>query len=173
MQALEFDFVFKLGGSTLKLLLPKYFANICCNFTNITWVCFSDQTLVRLVKNSLSSLVLVISDVPKGSCFEPHLFLTFVNDLPNSLTFLVRLYADNYAAYGHTESFWPSSSSERPRCYAWVVIIIAPSPESHKASLLSVFLLWSIFNVPIPPKSCSCSAFLLSQISHSYYYGRH
>lgn len=52
-----------------------------------------------LINGSSSSPVGVLSSVPHGSMLKPLLFLVFVNDLPNGIQPIIRLYANNCVLY--------------------------------------------------------------------------
>ena len=60
---------------------------------------------VRLSEN-YSSLADVISGVPQGSVLGPVLFITFINDLPDTVSGLVKIFADDskiYSAVGEDQ----------------------------------------------------------------------
>ena len=69
--------------------------------STITWIAnfLSDRRQAVVVDGSCSSYVRVRSGVPQGSILGPCLFLAYINDLPEKLTALSRLFADDTAAY--------------------------------------------------------------------------
>jgi hypothetical protein len=60
---------------------------------------FDDRHQSVVVNRSSSESIPVPSSVPQGFVLEPLLFLVYVNDLPQSLTSKVRLFADETAIY--------------------------------------------------------------------------
>ena len=70
--------------------------------STITWIAnfLSDRRQAVVVDGSCSSYARVRSGVPQGSVLGPCLrFLAYINDLPEKLTALSRLFADNTAVY--------------------------------------------------------------------------
>ena len=55
----------------------------------------SDREQQVIIDNEFSAPSTVISGVPQGSVLGPLLFQLFINDLPNNIEFLVKLYADD------------------------------------------------------------------------------
>ena len=41
----------------------------------------------------------VLSDIPQGSALRPALFLVYINDLPDSITKFVKIFADDMKVY--------------------------------------------------------------------------
>ena len=54
-----------------------------------------------VVNGATSSSTIVISGVPQGTVLGPLLFLLYINDLPESLSTSVRLFADDCVFYIH------------------------------------------------------------------------
>ena len=69
--------------------------------STITWIAnfLSDRRQAVVVDSSCSSYARVRSGVPQGSVLGPCLFLAYINDLPEKLTALSRLFADDTAVY--------------------------------------------------------------------------
>ena len=69
--------------------------------STITWIAnfLSDRRQAVVVDGSCSSYARVRSGVPQGSVLGPCLFLAYINDLPEKLTALSRLFADDTAVY--------------------------------------------------------------------------
>ena len=67
----------------------------------ITWIAnfLSDRRQAVVVDGSCSSYARVRSGVPQGSVLGLCLFLAYINGLPEKLTALSRLFADDTAAY--------------------------------------------------------------------------
>ena len=59
----------------------------------------SDRRQAVVVDNTTSDWVSVSSGVPQGSVVGPALFLAYINDLPEQLSSLTRLFADDTAVY--------------------------------------------------------------------------
>ena len=57
-----------------------------------------------VLDDQASDPVLVLSGVPHGSVLGPVLFLTFINDLPESIRPSVRLFADDCVIYRNIKS---------------------------------------------------------------------
>ena len=58
-----------------------------------------DRTQAVVVEGAVSDSAEVKSGVPQGSVLGPCLFLAYINDLPDRLTSLTRLFADDTAVY--------------------------------------------------------------------------
>ena len=73
--------------------------------STITWIAnfLSDRRQAVVVDGSCSSYARVRSGVPQGSVLGPCLFLAYINDLPEKLTALSRLFADDTAVYSGTD----------------------------------------------------------------------
>ena len=54
-----------------------------------------------VVNNEVSDLRPVISGVPQGSVLDPHLFILFINDLPDNVNSVCRIIADDTKIYSH------------------------------------------------------------------------
>ena len=69
--------------------------------STITWIAnfLSDRRQAVVVDGFCSSYARVKSGVPQGSVVGPCLFLAYINDLPEKLTALSRLFADDTAVY--------------------------------------------------------------------------
>ena len=67
----------------------------------LDWInSFLSNRMQRVVlEGSISKNVSVTSGVPQGSVLGPALFLLYINDLPNSVTSKVRLFADDAIVY--------------------------------------------------------------------------
>ena len=59
----------------------------------------SDRTQFVNVNNNLSDKAPVLSGVPQGSVLGPCLFLYYINDLPEVIKCLIKLFADDSKAY--------------------------------------------------------------------------
>jgi len=59
----------------------------------------SDRSFTVRVGNSESDIFRVLSGVPQGSILGPLLFILFVNDLPNAVQSVCRLFADDVKIY--------------------------------------------------------------------------
>ena len=53
------------------------------------------------VGNDISDVLPVLSGVPQGSVLGPSLFLYYINDMPDALTCLVKIFADDTKAYSN------------------------------------------------------------------------
>ena len=69
--------------------------------STLTWIAsfLSDRQQAVVVDGYQSSYISVRSGVPQGSVLGPCLFLAYINDLPDKLTALARLFADDTAVY--------------------------------------------------------------------------
>ena len=69
--------------------------------STLTWInsFLKNRRQAVVVDGHQSSYVSVRSGVPQGSVLGPCLFLAYINDLPDKLTALVRLFADDTAVY--------------------------------------------------------------------------
>ena len=65
------------------------------------WIkCFLEgHTQSRILDAEVSDSVSVLSGVPQGSVLGPCLFIFYINDLPDSLSSNVRLFADDTIVY--------------------------------------------------------------------------
>ena len=74
--------------------------------TTNTWIAnfLSNRRQAVVVSGASSHLVNVMSGVPQESVLGPCLFLAHINDMPEKLTALARLFADDRAMYGTTSS---------------------------------------------------------------------
>ena len=57
-----------------------------------------------VVNNEVSELKLVISGVPQGSVLGPLLFILFINDLPDNLNSICKIFADDTKIYSDTSN---------------------------------------------------------------------
>ena len=69
--------------------------------STLTWIAsfLSDRQQAVVVDGYQSSYVSVRSGVPQGSVLGPCLFLAYISDMPDKLTALARLFADDTAVY--------------------------------------------------------------------------
>ena len=67
----------------------------------LSWIAAfpGDRAQKVVVGSEESDKVPVTSGVPQGSVLGPILFLVYINDLPDKVTFHVRLFADDTAMY--------------------------------------------------------------------------
>ena len=67
----------------------------------LDWInSFLSNRMQQVVRDTtISENVSVTSEVPQGSVLGAVLFLLYINDLPNSLTSKVRLFADDAIVY--------------------------------------------------------------------------
>ena len=68
--------------------LPKQLLNIIRDF-------LTDRSMVIRVGNTLSDVRNVLSGVPQGSVLGPLLFLLFVNDIPDGIINMLKIFADD------------------------------------------------------------------------------
>ena len=87
----------KVSHQQLLLKLHRY----VIRGPTLNWIqgFLSDRTQTVVLENEKSNIVPVTSGVPQGSFLGPILFLTYINDLPDSTKSKVRLFADNTAIY--------------------------------------------------------------------------
>lgn len=64
----------------------------------------ADRTQYVNVNNNFSNKVPVTSGVPQGSVLGPSLFIYFINDLPDTTTCLIKIFADDTKAYSQINS---------------------------------------------------------------------
>jgi len=103
----------KVGHRRLVEKLRMYGIN---GETNI-WIgnFLSDCSQSVLVEGASSGSAPVISSVPHGSVLGPCLFLFYINDIADSLTSTVRLFADDTVIYLAVKMNKTQGISERPR----------------------------------------------------------
>ena len=65
----------------------------------------SDRTQQVILNGTCSNTADVHSGVPHGTVLGPTLFLIFINDLPNRVQSLVRLFADDCAFYDKLKAY--------------------------------------------------------------------
>jgi hypothetical protein len=82
-------------------LLTHKLRNYGVQGATLAWIdnFLKDRRQAVVVNGSRSSFVSVRSGVPQGSVLGPSLFLAYINDLPDNLTALARLFADDTAVY--------------------------------------------------------------------------
>ena len=70
--------------------------------TTNTWITnfLNNRRQAVVVSGASSHFVNVMSGVPQGSVLGPCLFLAYINDMPEKLTALARLFANDTAMYG-------------------------------------------------------------------------
>ena len=89
----------------------------------LDWInSFLSNRMQRVVlEDSISENVSVTSGVPQGSVLGPVLFLLYINDLPNSLTSKVRLFADDAIIYSEINSISDSQILQQhlDKLYLW------------------------------------------------------
>ena len=86
-------------------LLSKLF-NLGVQGKTLEWIkCFlSNRTQCVRINNIKSSPADVVSGVPQGSVLGPVLFLSFINDLPETVSGLIKIFADDSKIYSSVES---------------------------------------------------------------------
>ena len=93
---LYFDFSKAFDSVSHHRLLIKLEAmGIDNKFVNIIRNFLCDRTMRVVVGDALSEEKTVLSGVPQGSVIGPLLFLLFINDLPESIKSVIRIFADD------------------------------------------------------------------------------
>ena len=82
------------------LLIYKLF-NLGVNLKAVSWIktFLQERNQSVVVEGKQSPLVPVMSGVPQGSVLGPCLFLSYINDLPDSLKSRARLFAEDTIVY--------------------------------------------------------------------------
>ena len=73
--------------------------------STLRWIMsFLSDRKKLIIEGAVSHTVKVTSGVPQGSVLGPILFLIYINDLPNSLSSKVRIFADDAIVYREINS---------------------------------------------------------------------
>ena len=87
-----------------KLLLKL--ANCGVNFKVVSWIedFLTGRQQKVVVEGEESPMAAVTSGVPQGSVIGPTMFLFYINDLPDNIKSVVRLFADDTVVYNTTDN---------------------------------------------------------------------
>ena len=87
-----------------KLLLKL--ANCGVNFKVVSWIedFLTGRQQKVVVEGEESSMAAVTSGVPQGSVIGPTMFLFYINNLPDNIKSVVRLFADDTVVYNTTDN---------------------------------------------------------------------
>jgi ribonuclease P/MRP protein subunit RPP40 len=113
----------------------------------VKWVnaFLSNRTQRVLISGKLSEEVKVLSGVPQGSVLGPLLFLLFINDLPQSVSSCLRLFADDCFMYRIIHSIQDVALLQR---------------------CLTALVKWCNDNgMPLNAKKCQCISFSLKKFN--------
>ena len=82
-------------------LLPIKLGHYGIRGSTLRWInpFLSERTQKAILEGAVSDTVKITSGVSQGSVLGPILFLLYINDLPNSLSSKVRLFADDAIVY--------------------------------------------------------------------------